>query len=625
MRLFGLTPFALTLALLGFGAAVVALYLLKQRPRKVVVPTVQLWESLLGKRDAAALFTRLRRLWSLLIALAIVALILFGIADIRRDAPSTSRNLVVLVDASASMAARDGEPTRLDTAKERARTLLEGLGPADRAMVVQVDAQATALSPLSDDVVSLRRALEDVRQTDLAGDLEPAARLAVDVLAGQTKPELVLVSDGNLAGIERAEQLLKSVPELSIRYLRVGKETRNLAITSFSVRRYPLDKTHHESIVTVTSFAPQDERVRLTVRASGALLYDETLLVPKGESVTRTLTNLAGADDALEARIEPLRGPDVLASDDRAFATLPPRARTRVLTVTEGNRYLEAALLLDEYLEVDEVTPRAYKGAGDHDVVIFDRFVPEHMPSAPALFLGPKPQGGPTALTLQGEVLRPFFDKIQREHPLVRLGAWADVNAARAMRIATHEGDTVVAATGDNKPLIIEGTREAVPFVALAVDVRESDLPLRAAWPLFLLGAIDRLSGDNQTSVERSEAGQVVLVSLPEDAREAEIVSDSGERERLRPRAGSLRIVRDRAGLYALTAADMSARLAVNVPALREGELAPKARVLSDAETEAPTQQHASLIGQRFWPLLLLLALIVLALEWLTYHRRWTQ
>src|SRR5262245_5562958 len=196
MSLFGLTPVELALALAGFGAAVVALYLLKHRPRRVVVPTVALWEPLLGQRDAAALFRRLRRLWSLLLALLVVGLVLFAVADPRRETPASSRAVMVLVDASASMAANDERPTRLDAAREKAREVLAALGPSDRAMVVQVDAQATALSPLSEDLVALGRALGDVEQTDLAGDLEPAARLALDVLGSEREPELVIVSDG---------------------------------------------------------------------------------------------------------------------------------------------------------------------------------------------------------------------------------------------------------------------------------------------------------------------------------------------------------------------------------------------------------------------------------------------
>ena len=42
---------------------------------------------------------------------------------------------------------------------------------------------------------------------------------------------------------------------------------------------------------------------------------------------------------------------DDLPADDHAYALLPERRRARVQVVTRGNMYLEAALLLDEYLD----------------------------------------------------------------------------------------------------------------------------------------------------------------------------------------------------------------------------------------------------------------------------------
>jgi hypothetical protein len=244
------------------------------------------------------------------------------------------------------------------------------------------------------------------------------------------------------------------------------------------------------------------------------------------------------------------------------------------------------------------------------------------MPEAAALFLGPSDAQG--VLRVSGQVERPFFEQIEREHPLVRLCKLSDVNAARASRIALESGDHVVAATRERVPLIVEGKRNDRPFVALAIDVRVSDLPLRTAWPLFLLSAIDRLSGEGETSLAGSEAGSVVRVLLPSGVESAEIVSESGTREQARGVQGALRIVRERAGLYTVNAGGVSAKLAVNVPSSLEGSLAPAKRVLGQAESDTPAAARGFSLGERSWPLLLLLALVLLAVEWLTFHRRWT-
>jgi hypothetical protein len=75
--------------------------------------------------------------------------------------------------------------------------------------------------------------------------------------------------------------------------------------------------------------------------------------------VQRVIERLSGGGERLEARIALEDGSrDDLPADDVAYATLPERRRARVLSVGDGNRYLEAALLLDEYLEVVECDAR---------------------------------------------------------------------------------------------------------------------------------------------------------------------------------------------------------------------------------------------------------------------------
>ena len=89
---------------------------------------------------------------------------------------------------------------------------------------------------------------------------------------------------------------------------------------------------------------------------------------------------------------------DQLPADDHAYALLPERRRAKVLVVTPGNTYLEAALLLDEYLDVQLVSPRDYAekiapSGQKHDVVVFDGVTPADPPRAHAIYLDPARPG----------------------------------------------------------------------------------------------------------------------------------------------------------------------------------------------------------------------------------------
>src|SRR5450432_1576004 len=120
------------------GVATVALYILKLRRRPVPVAFARIWDAVFRDRQATELFSKLRRLLSLVFQLALLALLIVALGDPK---PKTSvldgRHLVILVDGSASMKAIDVKPSRVEVAKAEVRKLVRGLGSADRALIVE--------------------------------------------------------------------------------------------------------------------------------------------------------------------------------------------------------------------------------------------------------------------------------------------------------------------------------------------------------------------------------------------------------------------------------------------------------------------------------------------------------
>src|SRR5687767_818289 len=114
-----------------------ALYILKLRRRTVPVPFSKLWEKILRDKEATSLFASLKRLLSLLVQLGVLALLAIALGDPPAEALVTKggKNLVVLVDASASMQATDVGTSRLASAKDEVKKVIRGLGGSDRMLV----------------------------------------------------------------------------------------------------------------------------------------------------------------------------------------------------------------------------------------------------------------------------------------------------------------------------------------------------------------------------------------------------------------------------------------------------------------------------------------------------------
>src|SRR5512140_1772590 len=114
-----LTPLAL--AGLAFVPLVLAMYLLKLRRDRSVVPSTLLWHRLVSDVEANAPWQRLRRSLLLLLQLLLVAILAILAARPFVERPAgLAGDLVLVVDTSASMQSTDVTPTRLDAAKTAA-------------------------------------------------------------------------------------------------------------------------------------------------------------------------------------------------------------------------------------------------------------------------------------------------------------------------------------------------------------------------------------------------------------------------------------------------------------------------------------------------------------------------
>jgi hypothetical protein len=254
----------LTLAQLGvlFGCAglgVVALYLLKLRRRTVSVPFSPLWDRILRDREATALFSKLKRLLSLLLQLALLGLLVLALGNPRiGERLLAGRALVVLVDASASMQATDVMPSRFSAAKDEVRKIVRGLGAGDRMLIARMGADVVPLGPMTADAPLLERELNSIDVTDAAADFPRALRFANDVLRGVAGGEIVVVSDGALGPAVDASGVVH-LAQATLTFVPVGHSGRNVGITQFSVRRYPLDKSRYEVMLELSNTGPSPE------------------------------------------------------------------------------------------------------------------------------------------------------------------------------------------------------------------------------------------------------------------------------------------------------------------------------------------------------------------------------
>jgi hypothetical protein len=483
------------------------------------------------------------------------------------------------------------------------------------------------ISGFQSDDRELGREIDSLDATDAPGDLERALRLAADALAGRPRPELVLIGDGawDDAILKRihlspfkADLSAIDLQGVDLRYVSVGNSGDNAGITAFAVRRYRANQTAYEVLVEVQSFAKAPMTRSLELSQDGEVVEVEPLKLAPGERVQRRYPNLAGEGTRLTAR---LTGPrDALPLDDNAYALLPPRKKLKVLLVTAGDLFLEGALLLDENLEVTKVAPTGYHAAdgAKYDAVVLDGFTPEEPPATNALYIDPRGEHSP--FPVRGEIPAPLVTEVAANHPLMRWVTLKDLNISRASKLVLEPGDVAVA-SALRDPIIAAREKDGRKIAALGFELRKSDLPLRVAFPVLVVNALEWFGGNDGNLVASYSTAHPWRLPAPPGVTEL-TVRGPGIVAKAPVHDGRATFFGMNAGYYETQPGGRV--FAANLASPSESRVEPRATITVDGQTLRAPEPGKVGLRRALWAWLAAAALLLLFVEWWTYNRRVT-
>ncbi|HEY7599254.1 MAG TPA: VWA domain-containing protein, partial [Candidatus Limnocylindrales bacterium] len=355
---------AAPLALIGllFVPLIVAFYMLRLRRPRHEVSSTFLWQQLVRDVEANAPWQRLRRSLLLLLQLLLAIILAVLVARPFVERPATlARDLVLVIDTSASMAATDVFPTRLEAAKRAAAEAIASLPSDGRVSVIAAGETAQLVANEASDRGRIARAIESIRQSSAAGDMTDALRLAGKLAARAVGAEVLVVTD------DAGSALPQVRVEAPVRVIGVGRERHNQAIAALAVRADPsgLKRT---VFVSVANYSDTEVVRRLQVLADGTPVTARDLALGRLSRADVVIDELPAGTRTVEARLTPpgdsagaIAGPaDYLATDDAAWAVVPSDRPRFVLLVGPGNVYLQNALALLPNIELYGTTAEGY-------------------------------------------------------------------------------------------------------------------------------------------------------------------------------------------------------------------------------------------------------------------------
>ena len=278
-----LTPLAL--AFFALSVPLVLLYFLKVRRRERTVSSLLLWHTAVRDREASTFFQRLHR--DPLMLLQLLALLALALALARPVATvmgQGARKVVVVLDTSASMKARDVSPSRFEVARSRAASLVRGLGEGAEVMVIEAGVQPKVTAALARDRERALAAIRAAQPRDLPTRVQEAVRTARALVAAEPRAEIHVFTDGAYT--------LPQSPDISdprVRWIGVGRGGQNVAITSLSIRKNYYGAFDYQAFVSLVNYSaePQTFGFRLEIDGKSIAEKDVTL-EPSVRPLTRT-------------------------------------------------------------------------------------------------------------------------------------------------------------------------------------------------------------------------------------------------------------------------------------------------------------------------------------------------
>lgn len=623
-------------------AAIVVIHMRRQTPPVLMLPSLRFWEPVAA--DSADKRRFRKPPMSLPLVLQLLAALAIGLALARpamdalpgmAEQRSTPQHTIVLLDGSTSMlglASDEDERTRWSLARSEAIAILREWQAGDVITVIVTGSRQQSTSASTRPQVDrLREQLQLTMAPGGIADIDAAIELGGDLIMPDRANRIVLISDGAV----RVNPDTAAAVEAPIELRMVGSTENtlpNVAITSIGSRPAAnRDETYRLSFA-LTSFAPETVRLPYRVQADGVdvLVSELDLLSGETRSVQVTLPQGAQrADVTVEVR-------DSFAADNRATLLLDGSGATGldILLISDNPGAMERALGALPEARVDVFptsTPGVRALAAGFDLVVFQGVTPppNDLPEAPMLFVRPMQSGDHFAT--EGVMTSPAIDRIDAGASILEGVDLAGVTFGDTPVYRVGAGDDVLVrgmANDLNGPLVWRGTIEGTRYVAYGFDLESSNVTQRVAFPVLIARTVAELTVAPIPGT--LGLGDSLLYRVSESVPEVSVTNPEGEVTLLGVSESVDSVVFDGtglAGMYTVEEVDadgqtlQASTFVVNAGHPVESDLRHNPSLDDDLAGRGASNMTVS---ERqgladLWPMLVGIALFVIAVEWLVF------
>ncbi|WP_226681657.1 vWA domain-containing protein [Sutcliffiella horikoshii] len=585
----------------AFLLLVILMYFFRKQYEKKEIPSVLLWQEWMNEFEAQAWWRKLQHHLLLYLQLLALLFLIFTLTQPFFEKEGIEGDhIIFIVDTSASMIAMEGEKSRLELAKEKMVQTLDKVDHQEMTVIVAKETPEILLerSQSHKEVVDL---VESLGPSYASANVRDSINMAKSLL-GEENGNIQLLTDNY-----SKEATLELHENTTFFAHNMGNSHQNLAVETFGVT---MRENKVVGVVTVKNEGDDSKDFELSIFNDGEEVLQQVTETVKGNKVkTIYLEDLPPATMYRAV----VSGDKQYKLDNEQFAFLGQQQDPTVYVHKDIHPFARKAVEIAStnviHLSSDSAEEDKFDGA--HLIKGVER---SDWPTGPKLvFLSG--EDGEEEVELSGKVSASMAD------PLMQSVEMENVYVEKAFTSKEFSSLDVVASRGET-PLILSGTYDGYPIIVVTFELGSSDWPLHAGFPLFMFHSIQELT-QKKGMLGYFYPGQTMDYFPASDVRKAEILNRDGKvvftyetfeqpmELPLAPGLYTLKETKDqmeesRAFTIMLEDSEKSIHT--------EESFAVSAVSSVDQEEETTTSKNISY-------LFLMLALVVLLVEWEVYRR----
>lgn len=581
---------------------IIILYLLKPKGVDYRISSGLLWERLLKNQHSKTFFEKfVHNILMYLQILIVLFLILSFMSPYVNVESKQGGRVIFLIDTSASMQHDNGSGiTRLEEAVQLACDYVDTSRNTTFSIVTADSAGTELLAVGMGDKSSIKQILRDIKASDASGALSDAQTM-VETLCTQIDEngegetaQIIVLTDGN-----SAQEALFYTEHMSAELVVTGKPVSNLA-NEFTA--YSTTDSGTDVVTRVTNYGLVPAVFEVSLYAGDdMLLAVQPLSLQAGETSMCLFQNVAWDETAgepgspevsyLKTEITASAEQDSLQTDNISYAVRSGSSIADGVLIGRGNTFIERAYLAVAGSDIARVEQEPEFSGENYNLAIYD--------------IGNEPSD----ITMVNRMRFAGTSYTSGALQNVRLEAAAGELTAGLSDFTFGANQTYTYVlpewahsfmTSNGQCVAYYGEHDGIREIVLGFDLRETNFPLMAEFPVFMANAIAYLSDTSVLSSNSYTAGEEIVWNPRSDIDISTINADTSK-----------------AGIYYIEAGEEKEYYTVRMETERESD------GLLTAENITGTKDYSNLkVRQNLKNIFLVLAFLLLILEWFLYLRQ---